>query len=153
MMSMNRKADGTAMEPEVEAVAAFAAVAAELIHAAVQLTARDLEVAQLQQALTDRVWIEQAKGVLAATEGLEPEAAFGQLRVKARSASRKLAAVAREVVQDAQRQRLAAWALQDVRVRAAEARARDAEQALQAAQAGDAPVLQFHLLRRLLLFF
>jgi GAF domain-containing protein len=120
---------------EVEAVAAFAAVAAELIHAAVQLTARDLEVAQLQQALTDRVWIEQAKGVLAATEGLEPEAAFGQLRVKARSASRKLAAVAREVVQDAQRQRLAAWALQDVRVRAAEARARDAEQALQAAQA------------------
>jgi GAF domain-containing protein len=121
---------------EVEAVGAFAEVAADLIRTAVQLATRDLEVAQLQQALTNRVWVEQAKGVLAATQGLEPEAAFQQLRATARSASRKLAEVAQEVVQDAQRQRLAAVAEDDARVRAVEARAEQAEAALEAAQAG-----------------
>jgi hypothetical protein len=34
---------------------------------AVELAVRELELAQLRQALTNRVWIEQAKGVLAAT--------------------------------------------------------------------------------------
>lgn len=111
---------------EVEAVGAFAEVAADLVRTAVQLAARDLEVAQLQHALTNRVWVEQAKGVLAATQGLEPREAFEQLRATARSASRKVAEVAREVVQDAQRQRLAALATDDARVRAAEARAQQA---------------------------
>ena len=69
------------------------------------------------------IWIEQAKGVLAATQGTDPEVAFLQLRARARSSSRKVAEVAQEVVQDAQRQRLAAVALDDVRVREAEARA------------------------------
>jgi GAF domain-containing protein len=110
---------------EVEAVDAFAEVAADLVRTAVQLAARDLEVEQLQHALTHRVWIEQAKGVLAATQGLEPQAAFQQLRATARSASRKVAEVAREVVQDAQRQRLPALA-----------RAEQAEAALQAAETG-----------------
>jgi GAF domain-containing protein len=121
---------------EVEAVGAFADVAAELIRTAVQLATREMEVAQLQQALTNRVWIEQAEGVLAATEGMEPEAAFQQLRAKARSASRKLGEMAREVVQDAQRQRLTAIELDDARVRAAEARAEQAAAALQAAETG-----------------
>jgi hypothetical protein len=102
----------------------------------VELAARELELAQLRQALTSRVWIEQAKGVLAATQGTDPEAAFQQLRIKARSSSRKLAELAQEVVQDAQRQRLAALALDDARVREAEARAQAAEQALEAAQIG-----------------
>src|SRR5829696_1772837 len=44
--------------------------------------------------------------------------------------------VAQELVQDVQRERVAAKALDDARVRAAEARAREAEQALQAAQTG-----------------
>jgi hypothetical protein len=121
---------------EVEGVGAFAEVAADLIRTAVQLAARDLEVAQLQQALTNRVWIDQAKGVLVATQGLEPQAAFQQLRATARSASRKLGEVAQEVVQDAQRQWLAALAVEDARVRAAEARAEQADAALEAAQAG-----------------
>jgi putative methionine-R-sulfoxide reductase with GAF domain len=119
---------------ELEAVTEFAAVAGELVHTSVELASRELELAQLRQALPNRVWIEQAKGVLAATQGIDPEAAFQQLRVKARATSRKLAELAREVVQDAQRQRLAALALEDVRVREAEARAQAAEQALQAAQ-------------------
>jgi hypothetical protein len=120
---------------ELIAVAEFAAVAAELVQARVELADRELEVAQLRQALTSRVWIEQAKGVLAATQGTDPEVAFQQLRVTARASSRKLAEVAQEVVQDAQRQRLAALAQQDPRARDAEARAQAAEQALQAAQA------------------
>jgi GAF domain-containing protein len=120
---------------ELEAAAEFASVAAELIQAGVELANRELEVAQLRQALSSRVWIEQAKGVLAATEGTDPEVAFQQLRSRARATSRKLAKVAQEVVQDAQRQRLAALARQDPRAGDAEARAQAAEQALQAAKA------------------
>jgi GAF domain-containing protein len=108
---------------ELDAMAEFAGVAGDLVQTSVELAARELEVAQLRQALISRIWIEQAKGVLAATQGTDPEVAFLQLRARARSSSRKVAEVAQEVVQDAQRQRLAAVALDDVRVRAAEARA------------------------------
>jgi hypothetical protein len=121
---------------EIDALGALAAVTADLIRTGAQLAARDIEVAQLRQALVSRVWIEQAKGVLAGTQGISPEAAFHQLRAQARSSSRKLADLAQEVVQDAQRQRIAALAVDDARVRAAEARAQAAEQALQAAQTG-----------------
>jgi GAF domain-containing protein len=121
---------------ELEGLGEFAAVAGELVHTAVELAARELEVAQLRQALTSRVWIEQAKGVLAASQGTDPEAVFQQLRIRARSSSRRLAEVAQEVLQDAQRERLAALAADDVRVREAEARAQAAEQALEAAQTG-----------------
>jgi hypothetical protein len=111
-------------------------VTAELVSTGVELAVRDVEVAQLRQALTSRVWIEQAKGVLVATEGVSPDDAFQQLRKRARSSSRKVADLAREVVQEAQRERIAAVAVDDARVRAAEARAREAEQVLQAAQTG-----------------
>jgi hypothetical protein len=120
---------------ELEAAAEFAAVAGELVHTSVEVATLELEVAQLRQALTSRIWIEQAKGVLAATQGTDPEVAFQRLRSRARSSSRKLAEVAQDVVQDAQRERLEALALDDVRVREAEARAQAAEQALEAAQA------------------
>jgi GAF domain-containing protein len=121
---------------ELEGVGEFAAVAGELVQTSVELAARQLEVAQLRQALTSRVWVEQAKGVLAATQGSDPEAAFQQLRIRARASSRKLAEVAQEVVQDAQRQRLAALTLDDARVQQAEGRAKAAEQALEATQTG-----------------
>ena len=111
-------------------------VTAELVSTGVELANREVEVAQLRQALTSRVWIEQAKGVLAATRGVDPDQAFQQLRKQARSSSRKLADLAQEVVQEAQRERIAALAVDDARVRAAEARAREAEHALQAAQTG-----------------
>jgi signal transduction protein with GAF and PtsI domain len=121
---------------EVEALGALAVVTAELVSTGVELANREVEVAQLRQALTNRVWIEQAKGVLAATQGTDPDDAFQHLRKRARSSSRKLADLAQEVVQAAQRERVAALAVDDARVRAAEARAREAEQALQAAQTG-----------------
>jgi hypothetical protein len=56
-----------------------------------------------------------------------------QLRARARSSSRKLADLVREVVvQEAQRERVAVLAMDDARGRVAEARAQAAEQALQA---------------------
>jgi GAF domain-containing protein len=121
---------------EVDAVGAFAIVTAELIRTGVELAVREVEVAQLRQALTSRVWIEQAKGVLVATEGMTADAAFQRLRARARSSQRRMADLAQEVVQDAQHARLAALAVGDARMRAAEARARRAEAALQAAQTG-----------------
>jgi ANTAR domain len=119
---------------EVDAVGAFAVVTAELIRTGAELAVREVEVAQLRQALTSRVWIEQAKGVLVATEGMTADAAFQQLRARARSSQRRVADLAQEVVQEAQRARLAALAVGDARVRAAEARAQRAEAALRAAQ-------------------
>src|SRR5512132_4074313 len=121
---------------EVEALGALAVVTAELVSTGVELANREVEVAQLRRALASRVWIEQAKGVLVATRGVGPDAAFQQLRKRARSSSRKLADLAQEVVQAAQRERIAALAVDDVRVRAAETRAREAEQALVAGQTG-----------------
>ncbi|GHH42512.1 GAF and ANTAR domain-containing protein [Lentzea cavernae] len=53
---------------------------------------------QLQTALNSRVVIEQAKGVLAFAGDLEMEQAFNALRSYARSAGRRLADVARELV-------------------------------------------------------
>jgi signal transduction protein with GAF and PtsI domain len=121
---------------EVEALGALAVVTAELVSTGVELANREVEVAQLRQALASRVWIEQAKGVLAVTRGIDPDQAFQQLRRRARSSSRKLADLAQEVVQEAQREQVAALAVDDARVRAAEARAREAEHALQAARTG-----------------
>jgi hypothetical protein len=74
--------------------------------------------------------------VLVATRGGSPDAAFQQLRRQARASSRKLADLAQEIVQDAQREHIAALAIDDARVREAEIRAGEAEQALQAAQTG-----------------
>jgi hypothetical protein len=121
---------------EVQALGALAVVTAELVGTGVELANREVAVAQLRRALANRVWIEQAKGVLAATRGVDPDQGFQQLRRQARSSSRKLADLAREVVQAAQRERVAALAVDDARVRAAEARAQQAEQALQSAQTG-----------------
>ncbi len=55
-------------------------------------------VAQLEGALASRVIIEQAKGVLAEQGALDMEAAFQVLRKHARDNRRRLADVAREVV-------------------------------------------------------
>jgi GAF domain-containing protein len=121
---------------EVQALGAFAIVTAELVRTAVELANHQVEVGQLRQALTGRIWIEQAKGMQAASQGITLDQAFHQIRGRARASSRKLADVAQEVVQEVQRERVAAKALDNARVRAAEARAREAEQAFQAARTG-----------------
>ncbi|WP_405658637.1 ANTAR domain-containing protein [Streptomyces sp. RK9] len=54
---------------------------------------------QLEHALTSRVGIEQAKGVLAAQRSLSLDEAFAMLRGHARARQRKLTEVARDVVE------------------------------------------------------
>jgi GAF domain-containing protein len=120
---------------DVAAVGAYAGVVAELVRASMALGARDAEVAELTQALTARVWVEQAKGALVATEGLDLAVASERLRTRAEASRRTVADVAREVVQDAQRDRTAVLAVERARSRAAEARAEHAEAALEAAKA------------------
>jgi transcriptional regulator with GAF, ATPase, and Fis domain len=56
-------------------------------------------VEQLQEALTSRVVIEQAKGVLAQQAQITVDAAFGLLRNYARSHNRRLSEVARELIE------------------------------------------------------
>ena len=57
-----------------------------------------LLVEQLQTALTSRVVIEQAKGVLAARAGVGVDEAFARMRAHARSHNLRLSDVAREVI-------------------------------------------------------
>jgi hypothetical protein len=103
---------------DVAAVGAYAGVVAELLRAGMALDTRDAEFAELTQALTARVWVEQAKGALVATEGLDPAAASERLRARAGASQRTVADVAREVVQDAQRDRTAVMAAERARSRA-----------------------------------
>ena len=55
-------------------------------------------VEQLEGALASRVTIEQAKGILAAHSGRDPESAFEALRAYARARNQRLAEVAAAIV-------------------------------------------------------
>jgi PAS domain S-box-containing protein len=61
------------------------------------------EVGQLREALTSRVLIEQAKGVLVARHGCDPDTAFTWPRRRARSTRANLHEVCAEVVSEAYR--------------------------------------------------
>lgn len=63
---------------------------------------------QLQYALDSRVVIEQAKGILSHVHNIDMDAAFQQLRDRARSSQQKLSDVARRVIEDATRSRASA---------------------------------------------
>jgi GAF domain-containing protein len=87
--------------PEGElAVMAFTDLAALLIASMMQATQQTEMAGHLQRALDSRTIIEQAKGIVMARAGLDARAAYAQLRSKARSSRRTLAAVAAEVVAD-----------------------------------------------------
>ena len=58
------------------------------------------KIRQLQEALETRVVIEQAKGVLMATERCGPDAAFEILKNRSQRSNRKLRLVAEEIVQE-----------------------------------------------------
>lgn len=55
-------------------------------------------IRQLQEALDSRVVIEQAKGVLMATEGIDADTAFARLRTRSQRTNRKLRVIADEVL-------------------------------------------------------
>jgi GAF domain-containing protein len=85
-------------EADAGAVRAFAVVLGRLIGSITDARHKTRLTAQLQFALSSRVLIEQAKGVIMEREGVGAERAFELLRRRARSSERKLAEVAREVL-------------------------------------------------------
>jgi GAF domain-containing protein len=82
---------------EVAALQAYAGLVASLLSAAVTAEVKGRLADQLQAALEHRWLIEQAKGVVMGRERLDAQAAFERLRMAARSSTRRLADVAREV--------------------------------------------------------
>jgi AmiR/NasT family two-component response regulator len=85
-------------EADVGAVRAFAIVLGRLIGSITDARHKTELTAQLQFALASRVLIEQAKGVIMEREGVDARRAFELLRHRARSTERKLADVARELL-------------------------------------------------------
>jgi GAF domain-containing protein len=82
---------------EVAALQAYAGLMASLLSAAVTAQAKGRLADQLQAALEHRWLIEQAKGVIMGREELDAQAAFERLRGAARSSTRRLADVAKDV--------------------------------------------------------
>ena len=82
---------------EVAALQAYAGLVASLLSAAVTAHVQGRLAEQLQAALEHRWLIEQAKGVLMGREDLDAQTAFERLRGAARSSTRRLADVARDV--------------------------------------------------------
>jgi PAS domain S-box-containing protein len=85
-------------QADAGAVRAFAVMLGRLIGSITDARHKAELTAQLQFALNSRVLVEQAKGVLMEREGVDARRAFEQLRRQARSSERKLAEVAREVI-------------------------------------------------------
>jgi GAF domain-containing protein len=82
---------------EVAALQAYAGLVASLLMAAVTAQVKGRLADQLQAALEHRWLIEQAKGVLMGREDLDAQTAFERLRGAARSSTRRLADVAKDV--------------------------------------------------------
>jgi GAF domain-containing protein len=82
---------------EVAALQAYAGLVASLLSAAVTAQVKGRLADQLEAALQHRWLIEQAKGVVMGREHLDAQAAFERLRGAARSSTRRLADVARDV--------------------------------------------------------
>jgi AmiR/NasT family two-component response regulator len=82
----------------VSAAHAYAGVVASLLGSAVAAHASSRLATQLQTALDSRVLIEQAKGVLMASEKVDAQTAFNRLRRQARNTRRPVPEVAREII-------------------------------------------------------
>jgi GAF domain-containing protein len=87
---------------EVAALQAYAGVVASLLSAAAMAQVTGRLADQLQAALEHRWLIEQAKGVVMGREQVDAQTAFERLRGAARSSTRRLADVAKDVT-DGQR--------------------------------------------------
>ncbi|GAA2312882.1 GAF and ANTAR domain-containing protein [Streptomyces kunmingensis] len=77
----------------------FADAAAHTLSLQREVTESRVLAGQLEHALTSRVVVEQAKGILAALHGLTLDEAFARLRRYARSHQRKVAEVARDIIE------------------------------------------------------
>src|SRR5688572_22855168 len=89
-------------KPELELSSMFATQASELlVSAAMDVSMKDLS-RQLQEALTGRDVIAQARGVLMARHGVTAEAAYTMLRRSSRQSSTPLRRVAEDVMSSTQ---------------------------------------------------
>jgi GAF domain-containing protein len=86
-------------DSEREAIRSFNAVIEAQISSALALRHHGRVVEQLQYALDNRVTIERAIGMLMARHTIDAVAAFHRLRGEARTNRRKVAEVAREIVE------------------------------------------------------
>jgi AmiR/NasT family two-component response regulator len=84
----------------VAAATALADMATGYLVNASKLRQQEQLAEQLQTALDSRVVIEQAKGMVAAAEGISVEEAFTRIRRYARDRNLLLRAVAQQVVSD-----------------------------------------------------
>ena len=87
----------------VDLARAFADYAAVAVLNAALLDSKDALARQLEQAMTTRATIEQAKGVLVARLGCTPDQAFTHLSRQSQNSNRKLHDVAAELVDKAGR--------------------------------------------------
>jgi GAF domain-containing protein len=85
-------------DSEVSALQAYAGIVANLLGSAAAAHLKGRLAEQLQTALAHGAVIEQAKGVLMEREGQDAATAYERLRAGARSSSRKVADVARELL-------------------------------------------------------
>jgi GAF domain-containing protein len=85
-------------DSEIGALQAYAGVVASLLAHAVGAQVEQTLTRQLRLALSHRVLIEQAKGVLMERNGVDAQTAFEHLRTVARSSGRQLTVVADHVV-------------------------------------------------------
>jgi signal transduction protein with GAF and PtsI domain len=98
VLNVYREEAGVWTERDVEVCEVLAAMGASYILSGSQLRAQHDLADSLQRALTSRVVIEQAKGILMATEDVDAGTAFETIRKAARDNNRKLRDVAQEIV-------------------------------------------------------
>lgn len=82
---------------DYDAVAAYAGVVGHLLDTAMEAQRAD----QLEHALSARILVEQAKGVLIEREGLTPGEAWARVRATARAERRRVSEVAQEIIASA----------------------------------------------------
>jgi GAF domain-containing protein len=85
-------------EAETKSVGSFTTLIGRLLGATSEARHNGDLITQLQGALESRILIEQAKGVLMERDGISDLEAFDRLRRQARSQSRTINEVAREVI-------------------------------------------------------
>ncbi|MBO1333286.1 GAF and ANTAR domain-containing protein [Streptomyces sp. VRA16 Mangrove soil] len=86
-------------EPALALARSYTDAAAHTLSLQREVTESRVLAGQLEYALSSRVVVEQAKGILAARHDLTLEEAFSWLRGYARSHQRKVADVAREIIE------------------------------------------------------
>ncbi|THG34261.1 GAF and ANTAR domain-containing protein [Glaciibacter flavus] len=100
-LNMFRMTTGPVDPADAAVARAFTEVATITILQQRSLTEAAVVREQLETALASRIVIEQAKGIIASTHGVDMEAAFAYIRNRARSTKTALSDVARAIVDEA----------------------------------------------------